>query len=251
MTEKGKKKMKTDVATNEVRELLKESGGSYVEAYRMLVAKREEEAIAAERTTVAQRKQRHITAIKQGDQDALDSLNEKFVSALETIRENQISTAPGKQLTHEEAVGLMQEWLDQRDMAELLAARLLMIKEAVDNHITAVNDQDGLDNPEHHNGSLTVPELGHRFTKERTGRKDSKVNENKLRELLTDEEWESVCDVEVIPRQIIPRHKEYTFSPEKMMKLAQDYPNMLEKLLECLEVGGWKTPVITVRPLSS
>ena len=103
--------------------------------------------------------------------------------------------------------------------------------------------------PEHQNGSIAVPDLGYRFSKERCGRKGSEVNEKKLQELLGDN-WESVCEVEEVPRQIIPKHKEYTFSPEKMMKLAQKNPEALEKLLECLEVGGWKNPVIMVRPIS-
>lgn len=240
-----------ELSKTEVSDLLAEAGGSYVDAYRLLVAKREEEAIAVERTTVAQRKQRHINAIRQADDTVLDEVDTKFVSALEQIRSNQIDTEPGRMLSVDEAVGLMQEWLDQRDMAELLAARLLMIKEAVSNHITAENEAEGVENPEHQNGSLSVADLGYRFSKERTGRKDSEVNQKKLKELLTEEEWEEVCDVEVIPRQIIPRHKEYTFSPEKVMKLAQKDPQTLSKLLQCLEIGGWRTPVITIRPLSS
>ena len=239
------------IVKSEVTELLEQVGGSYIEAYRLLVSRREEEAISVERTTVAQRKQRHINAIRQADDQTLDALDEKFVAALEQIRSNEIDTEPGRTLTQEEAVGLMQEWIDQRDMAELLAARLLMIKEAVSNHIIAENEIGGVENPEHQNGSLPVPDLGYRFSKERAGRKDSDVNQKKLKDLLTEEEWEEACDVEVIPRQIIPRHKEYTFSPEKMMQLAQKNPQTLSKLLQCLEVGGWRTPVITIRPLSS
>ena len=239
-----------DLTPSDVKSLIKEAG-SYVDAYRLLVARREEEAIAVERTTVAQRKQAHVNAIRQDDALFLEEMDAKFVSALEQIRSNEIATEPGKMLSLEEAVGLMQEWLDQRDMAELLAARLTMIKEAVSNHITTEKELEGVDNPEHQNGSLAVPELGYRFAKERCGRKDTDVNQEKLRELLSEEEWEQVCDVEVIPRQIIPRHKQYTFSPEKMMKLAQKDPQTLQILLECLEVGGWKSPVITIRPLSS
>ena len=240
-----------DLSKSDVSDLIKDAGGSYIEAYRLLVSRREEEAISVERTTVAQRKQRHINAIQQSDENTLAELDVKFCDALEQIRSNQIDTAPGRTLSQEEAIGLMREWLDQRDMAELLAARLLMIKEAVSNHITAVNEEAGLDNPDHQNGSLHVPDLGYRFAKERAGRKDSDLDTDKLQELLSEKEWEEVCDVKVIPRQIIPRHKEYTFSPEKMMKLAQKNPQTLSKLLQCLEVGGWRTPVITIRPLSS
>lgn len=238
-----------EVSKSEVTALIKEAGGSYVEAYRLLVARREAEAIVADRTTVAQRKQRHLNAIEQDDKDRLDELDRKFVTALDRIRENNIDLTPGKMLDHENAVELMQEWLEQRDMAEFLAARLEMIKEAVSNHITAEKKLEGIDDPEHQNGSVLIPEMGHRFSKERCGRKSSDVNVERLQELLGDE-WEEVCDVVEVPRQIIPKHKEFTFSPEKMMKLAQKDPKALSKLLECMEVGGWRNPVITVRPLS-
>lgn len=234
----------------EIASLIKEANGSYVEAYKLLIARREEEAVVVGRTTVAQRKQQHLNAIEQGDDERLDALDRKFVQALDHIRENSIDLTPGRMLSHEEAVGLMQEWLEQRDMAEFLAARLQMIKEAVSNHITAEKEMEGVEDPEHQNGSISVPEAGHRFAKERCGRKKSEVNTERLQELLGEEEWEQVCDVVEVPRQIIPKHKEYIFSPEKMMKLAQKDPKALSKLLECLEVGGWRTPVITVRPLS-
>lgn len=239
--------MKDEVDKSEVASLIKEAGGSYIEAYRLLVARREKEAISVGRTTVEQRKQSHRNAIEGADEERLEQLDRKFVLALDQIHENEIIIAPGRTLSHGEAIGLMQEWLDQRDMAEFLAARLQMIKEAVSNHITAENE--GTEDPEHQNGSFPVPELGYRFSKERCGRKPSQVNEKRLQELL-ENEWEEVCDVVDVPRQIIPKHKEYTFSPEKMMRLAQKDPKALSKLLECLEVGGWRTPVITVRPIS-
>jgi hypothetical protein len=236
-----------DVEKSEVNALLKEAGGSYIEAYRLLVARREKEAISVGRSTVEQRKQSHRNAIEGDDEARLEQLDRKFVLALDQIHENEIVIAPGRTLSHQEAIGLMQEWLDQRDMAEFLAARLQMIKEAVSLHITAENNGE---DPEHQNGSIAVPELGHRFSKERCGRKKSEVNEQRLKELLTENEWEEACDVIEVPRQIIPKHKEYVFSPEKMMRLAQKDPKTLSKLLDCLEVGGWRTPVITVRPIS-
>ena len=231
-----------ELSKTEITSLLKEANGSYVEAYKLLVARREAEVISVSRSTVAQRKEQHRNAIEQNDEERL--------LALDRIHSNEIVIEPGRTLTSTEAIGLMQEWLDQRDMAEFLAARLLMIKEAVSNHITAEQERDGVEDPEHQNGSIPVPDEGYRFAKERCGRKDSEVNQQRLQELLSRAEWEAVCDVEEVPRQIIPKHKEYTFSPEKMMKLAQKDPKALSKLLECLEVGGWRTPVITVRPLS-
>jgi len=235
---------------SEITSLLREANGSYVEAYKILVARREAEVISVSRSTVAQRKEQHRNAIEQNDEERLLALDRKFVTALDHIHSNEIVIEPGRTLTSTEATGLMQEWLDQRDMAEFLAARLLMIKEAVSNHITAEQERDGVEDPEHQNGSIPVPDEGYRFAKERCGRKASEVNQQRLQELLSEQEWEAVCDVEEVPRQIIPKHKEYTFSPEKMMKLAQKDPKALSKLLECLEVGGWRTPVITVRPLS-
>jgi transcriptional antiterminator Rof (Rho-off)/predicted house-cleaning noncanonical NTP pyrophosphatase (MazG superfamily) len=238
------------IAKSEVAELIKEANGSYIEAYKLLLARREAEAVVADRTTVAQRKQQHLNAIQQNDEDRLLELDRKFVTALDRIHENEVVLEPGRMLSHSEALGLMQELLDQRDMTEFLAARLEMIKEAVSVHITAEKELSGVEDPEHQNGSISVPEVGYRFAKERCGRKKSEVNVERLQELLGADEWEEVCDVVEIPRQIIPKHKEYNFSPEKMMKLAQKDPKALSKLLECLEVGGWRTPVITVRPLS-
>lgn len=239
-----------ELSKAEIAALLKEANGSYVEAYKLLVSRREAEAVSVERTTVAQRKQRHLNAIQNNDEDRLLELDRKFVTALDRIHENEIILEPGRMLSQAEAIGLMQEWIDQRDMAEFLAARLQMIKEAVSAHITAEKELEGVEDPEHQNGSISVPEMGQRFAKERCGRKNSEVNTERLQELLGDDEWEEVCDVVEVPRQVIPKHKEYVFSPEKMMKLAQKDPKALSKLLECMEVGGWRTPVITVRPLS-
>lgn len=240
----------TELTKTQIAALIKEAGGSYIEAYKLLVTRREAEVITAGRSTVAQRKEQHRNAIEADDEERLLALDRKFVRALDLIHDNPIVIQPGRMLSHEEAITAMQEWLDQRDMAEFLAARLAMIKEAVSNHITAENDLKGVDDPEHQNGSVLVPETGYRFAKERCGRKSSEVNTERLQELLSEQEWEQVCDVEEVPRQVIPKHKEFTFSPEKMMQLAQKDPKALSKLLECLEVGGWRTPVITVRPLS-
>jgi hypothetical protein len=240
----------TDISKTEITALIKEANGSYIEAYKLLVARREAEVITAGRSTVAQRKEQHRNAIEDNDEERLLELDRKFVRALDLIHDNPIAIQPGRMLSQDEAIMVMQEWLDQRDMAEFLAARLAMIKEAVSNHITAENELKGVEDPEHQNGSVTVPETGYRFAKERCGRKSSDVNTERLQELLGEDEWEEVCDVVEVPRQIIPKHKEFNFSPEKMMKLAQKDPKALSKLLECLEVGGWRTPVITVRPLS-
>jgi hypothetical protein len=240
--------MAKEIVSPEVSELLKAAGGSYIEAYRLLVKRREEAVVKAERSTVASRVLEKRHAIEELDADRLLELQQKLSAIVDTITKNELSLTSDGLLTEAEKHSLMLEFLEERDIKELIEARKDMLRELVFSHLTAEFEAQGVENPEHQNGEILVPELGHRFVRERCGRNDAVLNEEKLEALLGDQ-WESVCDIETIPAQYIPAHTKYVLREEKVLELAQKDESVLGKLLDCLEVGGWKNPTFTVRPL--
>ncbi len=148
-----------------------------------------------------------------------------------------------------ELVPPTEELLAQRNLKELLEVRKEMIREAVFNSLNLQLGAEGVEDPENTNGSIPVPELGKRLSREACGPKDPKLNEEKLEIDLGEERWLQVCEVEEIPEQVIPAHTQYTLSVERLMKLAESDLSILEIVRDCLEVGGYKTPRFFVRNL--
>lgn len=236
-----------EIEQTEVSRLL--SQGGYVSAYRALVEQAERDVVRVPKTTVAQRKEMLRQVIEEIDLERLQELQDKMVTAIDTIIANELDLSGDHILTREEAHSLLEEMLDQRDIKELLTVRYAMAKEAVFQSLTTELAEKGVEDPENHNGEIVVPELGHRFVREACGRKDPRLDEEKLRNLLGEELWKQACEAEVVRRQVIPRHIEYHLSIERLMKLAADDPDILDKINESLEVGGWKTPRFAIKPL--
>lgn len=241
---------KDQLVENEVDQLVREAGGSYIKAFKALLDREEAKAIKAQRTTVAQRKAEKRNDIEQVNMPKLRALQKKLSAVIKVITTNQIDLAPGELLTQEQKVSLMREYLDERDIAELIAVRKdEMIREIVFNHLTAEAAAEQKEDPEYQNGKIVVPELGYYFHRYGCGRKEADLNSTKLAGLLG-EQWPLACDAVTIERLVIPAHVEYTLSEEKLLQLAQKDPEVYEKLLACLEVGGWKNPSFTARPIS-
>lgn len=236
-----------EIAEAEVSSLLRRGG--YVKAYTALVRQRQREAVKVPKTTVAQRKQRLREAIDSFDVAKLAELQAKSSALIDAITSN-IEVLQGKGiLDSEEAFALMEQLLGERDITELLEVSREMIKRRVFDSLTEEFATKGVEDPENQNGSIPVPELGKRFARENCGLKDAVLDEEKLKKLLGDRRWRKVCDVEVVPAQVIPEHTEYTLNIENLMKLAAREPAVLESIRESLEVSGWKTPRFVPRDL--
>lgn len=238
---------KKEIEETEVSQILRQGG--YVRAYEALARQAEREAIKVPKTTVAQRKEILKEAIESVDVEHLTELQGKMTQVIDTITSNEVDLSGGHILTVDEAFALMTELLDQRDVQELLAARKEMVRLAVFLSMDEELRLKGVEDPSNENYSIRVPQAGKRFAREACGPKEATINEEKLKELLGEELWEAACDVEVIPRQIIPRHVEYTLNIERLMKLVEDEPMVLEWISESFEVNGMKTPRFTIRDL--
>jgi hypothetical protein len=147
-----------------------------------------------------------------------------------------------RELTADEAVALMQEFLDAEDFKITFTARREATKRMVFNHLTAENIRKHVSEPDNHNGWLEVPELHKKFCREGTGRHEPILSENLLKDFLGEEDWNKVIDVEVIPEQTVE-----TINDEKLMALARKNPKVLEKVREALVLGEVKNPKFQVR----
>ena len=236
-----------EIERSEVGRLLR--AGGYLRAYDELVKQAEREVAKAQKSTVAQRKLLSRQAIEKHDSERLADLEEKASALIATINSNIIDLKKPRLLTKRKAKALLEELLAQRDLKEFLEVRKEMIREAVFNSLNIQLAAEGVEDPENTNGSIPVPELGQRLVREACGPKDPKLNEEKLELDLGEELWDQVCEIEVIPEQVIPAHTQKTLSIERLMKLAESNPAILEKIRDALEVGGFKTPRFTVRNL--
>ena len=98
--------------------------------------------------------------------------------------------------------------------------------------------------PEHTNGVLDVPELGKRFSREGAGRKDSSLDEDKLRELVGEEVWAQITREEVIPATTIRKIDEAA-----LIAATADNPSLLEDVRAAVKVGDWKSPRLMIRDI--
>lgn len=186
-----------------------------------------------------QRKQAHQVAIESVDDGHLLNLMDKMTKAIDQILANKIDLAHLSTLSPEELHSLMVEFLDQRDIKELIEVRYNMIRAAVFGHITAINKAKGTKDPEFAPDNVPVEDLGKKFVRQ-GGKAKAILDYDKLRELLGPERWEQVCKAEIKPA--VPEHVEYKIDNDAMLKLVMQDPSVLEQFRECV-IPGPRTPL--------
>jgi len=224
----------TEIALNEPAE---QAAADHIAELEQLLAQLPD---APARSTVADRKASYKQALKNFDVDRLLAMQDVMSRVVDVMTRNEL---PGGQMSHEQAVALMGEYLDERDIEELLAVRKAMIKEAVFSHLDEMGEPDV-------NGKIPVPELGKKFCREGTGRGTPAVDEHRL-QMLLGQRWVQVCVEEVEPARYVPERIEYRFSIEKVLDMARHDPEILEALRSCLVPGAPKTPKMVIRDLTS
>lgn len=192
------------------------------------------------RTTVADRKGELRAALASFDVDRLLALQQTMTRLVDVMTRNELS---GGVMTADETVALMGEYLDERDIEELLTVRKEMIKAAVFDHL---DETDGPDV----NANIAVPALGKKFCREGTGNVTPIVDEHRLQSLLGPR-WIEACDEQIEPAQYIPERIEYRLSIEKVLDMARKDPGIMEMLRGCLVPGKPKAPRLAVRDLNS
>lgn len=234
----------TDLVDTDLPALIQTAAsGDELAVFEALLAQLPVEPTKQSRSTVATRKAGQRRAIEDFDLDRLLALQEKMGTIIDTLTKNvtkaELSDTPV--LSDERATALMAEFLDEREVAEVLDVRRDMIKDEVFSHLDEVEGPGC-------NGAIEVRHLGKKFCREGAGHGTPSVDEQRLQGLLG-ERWLEACEEEVIPAQIIPERIEYRLSIEKVLDLAQRDPEVLEALRTCLVPGKAKTPRMVVRDL--
>jgi hypothetical protein len=202
---------------------------------------------AEPKSTIASRKAETARAITEFDLDYLLDLQDVAGALIDKITVNELNLRDGDLIPAELATALAQEFLDERKVGELLAARKEQIKAAVFAHITTELKAQGVKNPENTNGAIAVPSLGVEFQRYGCGPKTPTVNVEILKELLGEERFDEICTTVDVPERIVPAHTETVVSGEKIMLATQADPEILELVRQSLESGGWKSPSFTLR----
>lgn len=175
------------------------------------------------------RKQALADAISETDIDKLLDLNEKLGQVINQITANDLSEY-GDVLTPEQAHALMTEHLDQEEIRELLDIRKKMRKAAIFRHITAcVNDEFG-------DGEVPVPELKKKFVRQ-GGKVKYVVDERVLSDKLGPDRVRRVYKTTFVPASV-----KFDLDHDALAVLAQEDPEVMEIIRECVVPGG-RTPL--------
>ena len=228
----------TEVVERDFSALIRQAAsGNEVAVFDALLASIPQET---HRSTVATRKAEQRRAIEEFDLDRLIALQDKMSKIIDTLTANELGSDEVV-LSGEKAAALMGEFLDEREIAEVLDVRKEMIREAVFAHLDATEGPN-------QNGAIPVPEAGKKFCREGSGTGTPNVDEQRLQALLGDR-WIDACVETIVPEVHIPAHIEYKLSVERVLDLAQRDPAVLEALRTCLVPGKPKTPRLVVRDL--
>lgn len=183
--------------------------------------------VSADKKAVAD----HVAALKtQAD------LFKKVAARVEAISEDGA--------TEEDAVVLMSLISGGKLAEEFIKAGYDLGKELVFRTLDLAFAEAGEEFPEHTNGFIDVPETGKRFVREMAGRKDSSLDEDKLRELVGEEVWAKITVEEVIPATTVRKLDE-----RALVAATAENPELLELVREAVKIGDWKSPRLMIRDI--
>lgn len=230
----------------DVEAFLDSVGGNYVEAYNKIVADEQTRVIAAApRSNAELRKAAYRQAVATLDRKQMAAIAKTVRNFMPLVRQNAAITSETGILAEDEAEDLMIEILEVKRLKEIVKSREDAIRARVFNSMTEDFAAQGEEFPEHVAGSIEVPKLGLKFTRERCGRKEPELNETKLEKLVGEDTWAKVSRVEVIPAQ-----ETRVFDIDLFMQAARRRPALLEQLREALVVGEFKSPAFYVRAMT-
>lgn len=185
--------------------------------------------------TNKERRARYIDALNETDIDLLLSAQDKLADVINKMTRNDLSEM-GARLSEDQLTSLMDEWLDQNDIRQLLEGRYAMIRAAIFDHITALNADQGIADPQFAAGEAPVSALGKKFSR-RGGNPKFDVDEAKLAKELGDDADEVFRTV-VIPEHVVPEKVSRMLDQDALMKLAAQRPEVLEKVRRCVVLRG-------------
>jgi hypothetical protein len=217
--------MTKEIVASELLALLE--NGKFVEALDKI-------ALAAgtpevqQRNNLAARKKKLAKAVKDSDAAVLERMVDIMASYVDDVA--RIFPDEPRQLTRAEAHVLMQEAVQNKEVAEFVGMRKDAIRELAFMSIDEANRAKGLD-PTLHGGKLPVPSLGKVFCKEGVSAGTPSIDHGKLRELLGD-------DADKVFREVvIPEQRETVLDEAALSELAVRRPEVLMMLREALRPG--------------
>lgn len=188
-------------------------------------------------------------AINSGDIDELMGLQERMSTLMGKILSNKLDMENLGKMTDDEVESLMVEYFDVKEVQRLLNVRYAMERLAVFAHITELNKEKGVSDPEHTPGYAKVAKLGRKFTRE-GGKLKARIDQVKLRELVGDKVWAKITDTEVIPA--VEEHVVSVFNEIKFMEHFKKNPAKAMAHLEASVIpGGYGTQSLHDREIKS
>lgn len=233
-----------NIVESDIARLFRESGGG-LEAFKALVEEKiEKEVEKTSRMTIADRKASHLEAIQQRDLEKIKEMKSVMKKFAGSVIKTDVLHPEDGILSDKQKVQLMEAYIAFQKVKEFAEVWNDECRQTVFDHVTAENEELGVEYPEFQNGSIEVPKLGKRFCKEGNGRKAPSIDEEALKKALGDKVWNQVQDEVFVPAKV-----ERSLSIEKLMKAVEEDPSLLETVRESLVVGEWKTPRFQVRDL--
>ena len=198
--------------------------------------------------TQDQRQAEYLAAIKDVDLDKFMELQEQLAELVEMVLSNPIDLDNLDKLTLDQAKGLMEEFLAQKQAKAFFDLRYNMLRAAVFEHITRVNAERKVAHPDRAPGEIPVPELGKKFTRE-GGKMKAAFDRAKMAEVLTPEQFATVYRTVHVEEQVIEAHDEEIFDEDALKDLVHANFGILEKLRGAVIPQGFTPSSLHVRPL--
>jgi hypothetical protein len=230
----------TNIAINDLTALLDAAKGGFVDA---IIAEQDKKALQVSKvgSNVETRKAAwRAAAVKAGKKAIAPVLKAaeqqpklaKLVAVIATDSDAHV-------LDEQEVVLVAEQILAGKLLEEWIKATYETAKGLVFGSLDAEFAAQGEEFPQHIDGYIDVPELGKRLVREGTGRKDSTLDEDKLRELIGEDAFNAIS-VEVTSRQI---------DETLLAAAAAENPALLEDVRAAVKVGDWKSPRLMIRDI--
>lgn len=191
----------------------------------------------------------YLAALKELNIDVLLDLQDKMKAIIDRATANAIDPENLGKLDPDKAVALMEELVEQKAVENFLKLRYTLIRAAVFAHIDAINAEQKVAYPTRAPGSLPVPKMGKKFTRE-GGKVKGTFDQEALAKSLTKEQYDRIYKRRWIEPQLIEGHWEEYRDDESLHALVLEQPSVMEKLRAAVVPTGFTTSSFHVRALT-
>lgn len=250
-TEKEERKMnRKAISVSDLATLLAAAKSGYISE---VIAEEESKALAVEKrgSNAEVRKANLVKALIKASKKVKGStadisptakVTREFVANAKVVApivERAVESGNG--LSDEDTVLVTKQVLDGKLIKELVDATYEAAKAAIYRTMDKVAEEAGEEFPEHAVVEIEVPELGKRLVREGGGRKEADLDEDRLRELVGEDVWEAITSEHVVR----------AVDQDKLSAAALKDKGLLEKVRQATVPGGWRTPRLMVRDITS